>query len=48
MDNENYLDSFKQVFGYGVINLERATRPGTNVYFYEKQMNIPSALIVPV
>ena len=35
IDNgENYLDVFKQVFGYGVINLERATTPGTNLYFY--------------
>ena len=31
---ENYLDVFKEVFGYGVINLERATKPGTNIYFY--------------
>ena len=31
---ENYLDVFKEVFGYGVINLERATTPGTNLYFY--------------
>ncbi len=37
--DENYLDSFKQVFGYGVINLERATRPGTNVYFYDSDKN---------
>ena len=28
-----YLDAFKEVFGYGVINLERATTPGTNLYF---------------
>ena len=35
IDNgENYLDVFKEVFGYGVINLERATTPGTNLYFY--------------
>ena len=35
IDNgENYLDVFKKVFGYGVINLERATTPGTNLYFY--------------
>ena len=33
-NNENYLDVFKEVFGYGVINLERATTPGTNLYFY--------------
>ena len=31
---ENYLNVFKEVFGYGVINLERATTPGTNLYFY--------------
>lgn len=29
-----YLDAFKEVFGYGVINLERATTPGTNLYFH--------------
>ncbi len=32
---ENYLDVFKEVFGYGLINLDRATRPGTSVYFYD-------------
>lgn len=32
--NAQYLESFKTAFGYGMINLERATRPGTNVYFY--------------
>ncbi len=31
----SYLDAFKEVFGYGVINLERATTPGTNLYFYD-------------
>ena len=36
IDNgENYLDVFKEVFGYGVINLERATTPGTNLYFFD-------------
>jgi len=33
-NGENYLDVFKEVFGYGVINLERATKPGTNVYYF--------------
>lgn len=33
-DVAQYLENFKQVFGYGVINLERATTPGTNVYVY--------------
>ena len=36
-----YLDAFKEVFGYGVINLERATTPGTNVY-YRSGTNIVS------
>ena len=31
---DEYLDAFKDVFGYGAINLERATRPGTKVYYY--------------
>ena len=34
LSNTKYLDSFKTAFGYGMINLERATRPGTNIYFY--------------
>lgn len=38
----NYLDTFAQVFGYGLINLERATKPGTSVYFYDGN-NIVSA-----
>ncbi|MBQ8368269.1 MAG: hypothetical protein IJX43_04405 [Alphaproteobacteria bacterium] len=38
----DYLDTFAQVFGYGVINLERATTPNTSVYFYNGT-NIVSA-----
>ena len=34
-----YIESFKNAFGYGMINLERATRPGTNVYFYSADTN---------
>lgn len=34
-----YLESFKNAFGYGMINLERATRPTTNVYFYSSDTN---------
>ncbi len=30
----DYLDAFKEVFGYGLINLERATMPGTSIYYY--------------
>ena len=33
-NGESYLDVFKEVYGYGVINLERATKPGTNLYYY--------------
>ena len=29
-----YLDAFKEVYGYGLINLERATTPGKSVYYY--------------
>lgn len=32
--NAEYLKAFKEVFGYGLINLERATKPGTSVYYY--------------
>ena len=38
-----YLQSFKTVFGYGMINLERATRPGTNVYYYSNKDTIVSS-----
>ena len=31
----DYLKAFKEVFGYGLINLERATRPGTTIYFFD-------------
>ena len=34
-----YLESFKNAFGFGMINLERATRPTTNVYFYSSSTN---------
>lgn len=34
-NGENYLDVFKEVFGYGLINLERATTPGKAIYFYD-------------
>ncbi len=29
-----YLDAFKQVFGYGLINLERAVTPNEKIYYY--------------
>lgn len=32
---ENYLDVFSEVYGYGLINLERATKPTTNIYYYD-------------
>lgn len=40
---KDYLDVFKEVFGYGLINLERATTPGTKVYFYDGGNKIVSA-----
>jgi hypothetical protein len=32
-NGENYLSVFAEVFGYGLVNLERATRPNTSVYY---------------
>lgn len=32
--DDQYLESFKYAFGYGMVNLERATRPETNIYYY--------------
>lgn len=34
-EGEDYLDVFKEVYGYGLINVERATTPDTTVYFYD-------------
>lgn len=34
ISDDEYLDVFKDVFGYGMINVERATRPGTKIYYY--------------
>lgn len=31
---EDYLEVFKEVFGYGLINLERATTPNKSIYYY--------------
>jgi hypothetical protein len=31
---EDYLKVFKEVFGYGLINLERATKPTSTIYYY--------------
>lgn len=36
---EDYLEVFKEVFGYGVMNLERATKPGTSVFYYNGNIN---------
>lgn len=33
--SEDYLDVFKEVFGYGLINVERATTPTTKIYYYD-------------
>lgn len=34
LTSAEYLDLFKQVYGYGLINLERAIRPNRAVYYY--------------
>ncbi len=36
---ENYLDVFKEVFGYGLVNIERATKPDSKIYFYDGNLN---------
>lgn len=36
VDNgEDYLSVFAEVFGYGLINLERAVTPGKKIYYYD-------------
>ena len=34
LTGESYLDAFKKYFGYGLINLNRATTPGKSIYYY--------------
>lgn len=34
-----YLDLFKDIYGYGLINLERAIKPGFSVYYYDSSSN---------
>jgi hypothetical protein len=31
---EDYFKVFKEVFGYGLVNLERATKPASKIYYY--------------
>ncbi|MBR1380384.1 MAG: hypothetical protein IJ560_02240 [Alphaproteobacteria bacterium] len=38
-----YLQKFKEVFGYGLVNLERATRPDLKVYYYDGTANVVTA-----
>ena len=35
LTGEVYLNKFKETFGYGLINLERATTPNTEIYYYD-------------
>ena len=36
VDNgEDYLKVFAEVYGYGLVNLERATKPGAKVYYFD-------------
>ncbi len=34
LSSDDYLSAFKEVFGYGLINLQRAIKPGYSVYYY--------------
>lgn len=40
-NGNTYLDVFKEVFGYGLINLERATTPGKTVYYFGGSVSNP-------
>jgi len=35
LGTSEYLNAFKDVFGYGLVNLERAMTPGFSVYYYD-------------
>ena len=36
MTTSEYLSAFQDVYGYGLINLERALKPGYSVYYYSE------------
>ncbi|MCQ2575029.1 MAG: hypothetical protein MJ156_02920, partial [Alphaproteobacteria bacterium] len=40
---DQYLEAFKDVYGYGLINLERATTPGKSIYYYENGKIVSAA-----
>ena len=39
LSSDEYLDLFKTVFGYGLINVRRAIKPGASVYYYDNTTN---------
>lgn len=39
LDSAEYLEAFKDVFGYGLINVSRAIEPGFAVYYYDSSTN---------
>jgi len=39
MTTSEYLNLFKTVYGYGLINLQRAINPGFSVYYYDGNSN---------
>ncbi|MCQ2571917.1 MAG: ankyrin repeat domain-containing protein [Alphaproteobacteria bacterium] len=39
LTNDEYLSAFKDVFGYGLINLQRAINPSFSVYYYNGNVN---------
>ena len=43
LSSSEYLEVFKKVFGYGLINLERAIKPSYSVYYYSSGNIISSS-----
>jgi len=43
LTSDQYLEAFKDVYGYGLINLERATTPGKSIYYYENGKIVSSS-----
>ena len=39
LSDDEYLNLFKNVFGYGLINVRRAIEPGASVYYYDGTTN---------
>lgn len=44
MSDSEYLEAFKDVFGYGLINIERAIKPGYSIFYYSDGNIVSSPL----